>query len=379
MAVKILVVDDDLDTLRLVGLTMERQGFEIISASSGQQALYLAKAEKPDLILLDLMMPDIDGIEVARRLRADPQAQNVFIIMFTARGQTEDKLEGFDAGADDYLTKPVQPRELLAHIRAVLKRAERTKAVPKIELRDKGHLFCVLAAKGGVGVTTVALNLGLTLRSLTKETVIVSDFRPGCGMMALELGYSTSQNLNRFFDRQPSEINPNNLEQELIEHSTGTRFLLSSPRPQDAKYLDSVDVFVEISKNLPYLARYVVLDLGVGLTSLNEKVVRSCEKTLLVMEPVPQTIFQTKALMEHLIENGIREERIIPVLVNRLRAGMQLTLGQVKDQLGRNALVFFTSDPELAYQAVVSKTPMVLRQPGGTTAKQFVNLAEQLI
>src|SRR4030042_4271034 len=109
MPEKILVVDDDVDTLRLVGLMLERQGYEIVAANSGQQALALVLTERPDLILLDLMMPDIDGVEVCRRLRASPETKDILIIMFTAKSQTDDKVEGFDAGADDYLTKPTQP------------------------------------------------------------------------------------------------------------------------------------------------------------------------------------------------------------------------------------------------------------------------------
>ena len=106
MAEKILVVDDDIDTLRLVGLMLQRQGYQIVAASNGQQALQMAHAEKPDLILLDVMMPDMDGYEVTRRLRADTQTNTIPIIMFTAKTQVDDKVTGFEAGADDYLAKP---------------------------------------------------------------------------------------------------------------------------------------------------------------------------------------------------------------------------------------------------------------------------------
>ena len=152
MAEKILIVDDDIDTLRMVGMLLERQGYSIVAASSGQQGLALAKSEKPNLILLDLMMPDIDGIEVARQLRDDPETQRILIIMFTAKGQMEDKLEGFDAGADDYMVKPTQPKELLAHVRAVLKRASGAPAIPAKSYTHRGHVVGMIAAKGGVGV-----------------------------------------------------------------------------------------------------------------------------------------------------------------------------------------------------------------------------------
>ncbi|RPI97270.1 MAG: response regulator, partial [Chloroflexi bacterium] len=125
MPEKILIVDDDVDTLRLVGLMLQRQGYQIVAANNGHQALTMAQSEKPDLILLDVMMPDMDGYEVTRRLRGSATTSSIPIIMFTAKSQVDDKVTGFDVGADDYLTKPTQPRELFAHVKAVLARGRK--------------------------------------------------------------------------------------------------------------------------------------------------------------------------------------------------------------------------------------------------------------
>jgi DNA-binding response OmpR family regulator len=123
MAEKILIVDDDIDTLKLVGLMLQKQGFQIIAATDGIQGLAQADAEDPDLILLDVMMPEMDGYEVAKRLRANPKTANTPILMFTAKTQLDDKVTGFEAGADDYLTKPTHPTELTAHVKALLARS----------------------------------------------------------------------------------------------------------------------------------------------------------------------------------------------------------------------------------------------------------------
>ncbi len=120
MPQKILIADDDVETLRLIGLMLQRQGFEIAAATNGAQALEMAQTASPDLIILDVMMPDVDGYQVTRQLRQDAATAEIPILMFTAKSQLEDKLEGFDAGADDYLTKPTQPRELIAHINKLL-------------------------------------------------------------------------------------------------------------------------------------------------------------------------------------------------------------------------------------------------------------------
>jgi len=120
MPEKVLIVDDDVETLRLVGLMLQRQGYEIIAANNGAQAIVMAQSAQPDLIVLDVMMPDMDGFQVTHTLRNNPDTALVPILMFTAKSQVDDKVAGYDAGVDDYLTKPVHPAELVAHIKASL-------------------------------------------------------------------------------------------------------------------------------------------------------------------------------------------------------------------------------------------------------------------
>ena len=122
MSEKILIIDDDLDTLRLVGLMLQRQGYQISAATNGQQGLEKAFEEDPDLILLDVMMPDMDGYEVTRRLRQNPSTLETPILMFTAKTQLDDKVIGYEVGANDYLTKPTHPSELQARVKTLLSR-----------------------------------------------------------------------------------------------------------------------------------------------------------------------------------------------------------------------------------------------------------------
>ncbi len=116
---RVLVVDDDVRTLELVKLYLNRDGYRVLSAYDGIEALRLAREAHPDLIVLDLMLPGIDGLEICRTLRAESE---VPIIMLTARTTDEDKLRGLELGADDYVTKPFSPRELAARVRVVLRR-----------------------------------------------------------------------------------------------------------------------------------------------------------------------------------------------------------------------------------------------------------------
>ena len=118
---KVLIVDDDRKTVAAIKLYLEHEGYETLIVYDGQAALRQARAEQPDLIVLDLMLPHVNGLDVCRALRADSR---VPIIMLTARAAEDDKLRGLDLGADDYVTKPFSPRELVARVRAVLRRIE---------------------------------------------------------------------------------------------------------------------------------------------------------------------------------------------------------------------------------------------------------------
>ena len=119
---KILVVDDEEDILELVRHHMNREGYEVRCAASGEQALQAATAESVDLIILDLMLPGIDGLEVARRLKNDTRTQHIPILMLTAKGEESDVVTGLELGADDYVTKPFSPRILVARARASIRR-----------------------------------------------------------------------------------------------------------------------------------------------------------------------------------------------------------------------------------------------------------------
>ena len=378
MPEKILLVDDDMDTLRLVGLMLQRQSYEVRVASSGQQALGMVQAEIPDLILLDIMMPEMDGYEVARRLRSDPVTSEIPIIMFTAKTQVDDKVMGFEAGADDYLTKPTQPRELFAHMKAVLSRSGKSRSAAVTPSGEPGYMIGVLAAKGGLGVSTLALNLAVTLLESYKKEVLVADFRPGQGTIGLELGLTETDGLNRLLRRKPAEITRREVEAEIISHPSGLRLLLSSSHPADARLLNAVSCYESIIQQLPLFSRYVVVDLGPSLTPVTSKIIKSFNELIIVVEPIPNTILLTTALLNDLAAGGSSEAKITVVLVNRIRSGVHLSWSQVQEQLGRTISVIFTPAPELAYQASINNKPLIKQQVDSLSSQQFAKLAERI-
>lgn len=131
MTKTILVVDDDLATLKLVGLVLDQKGYDVVTARSGEEGLERARLQDPDLILLDVMMPGMNGYEVVQHLRADAETARVPILMLTAKSDLDDQITGFEVGADDYLTKPFHREELVSRVESVLRLAERRRAPPQ--------------------------------------------------------------------------------------------------------------------------------------------------------------------------------------------------------------------------------------------------------
>jgi len=130
---KIVVIEDETDILEVIAYNLKREGYEVVTSTSGEDGLEKIEKTKPNLVVLDLMLPEVDGIELCRKLKADPVTQGIPVIMVTAKGEESDVVLGLGVGADDYVTKPFSPRELTARVKAVLRRSKGRAEVDKGE------------------------------------------------------------------------------------------------------------------------------------------------------------------------------------------------------------------------------------------------------
>jgi len=130
--VVILLVDDEPDILEIVGYNLTEEGYQVVTATNGLEAIEVAKSRKPQLIILDVMMPEMDGIEACEKLRKLPELENTVITFLTARGEDYSQVAGFDAGADDYITKPIRPKVLVSKVGALLRRFDKESSSNKV-------------------------------------------------------------------------------------------------------------------------------------------------------------------------------------------------------------------------------------------------------
>src|SRR4030095_13745914 len=173
---RILVIDDEPINHQLVGRALVSLQAEIHFAQDGKSGISQARNLKPDIIITDVMMPDINGYEVTRILRREPQFAGIPVLVLTAQSGLEDKLKSFEVGADDHLTKPFEPAELLVRVTSLLRRVEAVKS-SRVEAHsgEGARMIAVHSLRGGTGSSTLAVNLGVALTSLWREPALLLD------------------------------------------------------------------------------------------------------------------------------------------------------------------------------------------------------------
>jgi DNA-binding response OmpR family regulator len=381
---RILIADDDVDALRLVGMMLERQGYEILAAANGQQALLKAIEAQPDLIILDVMMPDMDGYQVAGQLRSHPATDAIPILMFSAKTGVNDKIAGFQAGADDYVTKPIRPKDLATRVETLLER----RADGDAEF-DEGHLIGFLPTKGGSGTSTLALNTAIEMCKMypDKRNALI-ELQPGRGTLAVQLGVGKTQEdgPGGYRHRLPdllklplSYITEKSLVSQLTQHASGLRVLLASDEPigtgpeLNKRYLRTI---------LQYLSHahdYLVLDLPSDLSAPYREALGLCESILMTVEPNQIGVTLAQRMLEGLDNVGVGSQKVRVILLHRVPALGTLSRNMIEQTLHRDMIASIPPMPDLAVESAQNGRPMVDIQPQSLIAQQVRRIVQSVV
>ncbi len=316
MATRILFVDDNKDTLFYIQFMLQRRGYEVVTAASGLEALQMAKREPPDLFLLDVLMPKMNGFEVTQAIRADPQLRHLPIILFSAATTAEHKTRGFEVGADDYLTKPILNDELDNRIQAALLLAT-VREQPLEELVEpavthRGRVFGCWGSKGGVGTTTLVVNTAVALAQQLK--VIVCDLNVGLGSMVLQLGLQVSAVSHSPWTVPPRDLTQELVQEALVRYVDQMHLLLM---PEGERWTPTVPAVDAVLGHLRALADVVVLDLGAGVTPDKMPILHCCDHVVLVSGADRVASALAEYALEEAADLRIPRERISVVMVQR--------------------------------------------------------------
>lgn len=248
----ILVIDDDQGVLQLVRLILSHEGHQVLVAADGFQGLKIARQQRPDLILLDLMLPGIDGFEVCSRLRQDSSTANVPVLIVSAKSQDTDRLAGAKVGANGYLTKPYQRSELLAQIEVFLSNSlspsmtAPSVTAPSVTATSTGAIVTLIGARESEAITRVVVNAAVALAE-TGARVTLVDLRPFSIEQSLQLGLIPRVD-PLGLNQAGSTVVPYD---ELAAHSSGLRLLNNLEGSGEAGQLTAADVSVVLDDLLP--------------------------------------------------------------------------------------------------------------------------------
>ncbi len=361
---KILVVDDDLELQRLLRMMLELSGFEVITASSGVEALTKVRTERPDLILLDVMMPEMDGYETCRRLRRLPESAHIPIVMLSAADQVDDKVKGLRVGADDYITKPVDSRELIARIEAHLRPAAIQVA----------YMVGVLGCKSGVGTTVLAINLAVGLAQAVGKEVILLDWHLPMGDVGTILNLEISHTLDAVIS-SIEELDDQLVDQIMVRHSSGVR-VLSASWALDTSTLspDSLEPVLDIiSKE----ADYVIIDAGWASDTTRVLPLEIVDEVLFLVTPELPALRRAAVYLEWEKKRVVFGERL-HLVINRAGISGGISVREVEALLQKKARARLPDDPELVLDSINQGVPLVQHAPRSSLTRSIIRLAQEI-
>lgn len=371
MSAKILIVDDDPELLRLIGFALHRAGYRTIAAVNAEEALKKVSSEEPDLVILDVMLPGVSGIDICRQLRSQAPTQVLPIIMLSARVQVNEKIEGLEAGADDYLTKPINPKEMVARVASLLQRTERLRSAP---LPPPGTLIAVLGAKGGVGVTTIALNLAVAL-SHGGATIAAVELHPHYGTFAVHLGNVPPESLEELAAMPASDVDERAVRNRLIADAGGID-VLYGPFNNQARVDISPEQVEALIGALKKLADIVVLDLPNDLSPATEAALRLSDQVLHVTRPEEDSLASGRKRLDMIKSWGIGRGMIDTIVVNHVPLAMGINIQKAEQQLGSRIVSVIPPAADACALAYKRGRPLIITQPNSLAAAKIRELAD---
>ena len=359
---KILVVDDDLRLQRLMELSLQRAGYQIIAATTGEEGVEKVRTEKPDLVLMDVLMPGIDGFETTRRIRQLPEGRHLPIIFLSALDEMDAKVRALRGGGSDYVTKPVKVGELLARIEVQL----------RPEVSAPGQLITVFGSKAGVGTTTLAVNLALALRRVSQKDILLVDWQRPLGDIAFFLGLPEMR-MMEFLLPYISDLGKQSFTKVrqvftnvLKEYVPGVRVVLGATDPNSARQMTrkALDNMLEIAL---IEADYILVDAGSFFSWADPPLIgKGGGINLCVLMPDPMSIkravraMDTVNVVDHdfwLILNRYGTPDIPPKRIeSHLGTSLKGCVPDEGDQATRalnEGLPLYTSDPSSCFSRAI--------------------------
>jgi pilus assembly protein CpaE len=366
---QILCVDDEERVLTLITTFLERSGYKVRVARDGLEALRAIEQDLPDLVLTDVNMPNMNGLELSRWLRTRRTTARIPILILSALDQPHDVLSGYAEGADEYVAKPVELTILRAKVESLLKRRGVAHSAA-----STGKVVVFLRAKGGVGATTIAVNGAIALAEASNRTVALLDLDPQIGSVPMYLGLQPPGTLADLSEQPVSEADDRVLEGFLATHGSGVQMIAACDVPERQKFV-TVPAVQQAADWLRARSAYVLVDTGLSLSEANLAVFDVADLVCVVTSGSPTSLLATAHQLDLLSKLGQAPDRQILIL-NRISMH-GASYEQVAGRLNRVPDVVVTHS-ELFDDASARGLPLLVSHPENTSCQDLRALAETI-
>jgi DNA-binding response OmpR family regulator len=364
---KILVVDDDPAGQRLIKYMLSPEGYEVVTASNGISGLQMATQQSPDLVILDIMLPGLDGFEVCRRLREGSNTGNISIVMLSGKAQESDRDTGLKMGADAYLIKPVDRQELLETVNSLVH------VKTEITKQRHGKIITLIGARGGVGTSTITTNISVAL-ARKGHSILIVDLSPSFSTLADMMGLTIEQSAAGLFKGTGGVISPSMIKELIVDHSSGVKLLWADVFPEEYGSLtrENVDTLMRETGNL---VDFVIVDLPASPSDHAVAALTAADTVVIVSGATTEALERLNISVRRLSRFGINDDKIKLILVDK------------SGNANLNSSSFIGDIPVLGFihhcdsectEAEAKNTPVIINTPLSKMAEDIDKIAAQL-
>ncbi|HVD51983.1 MAG TPA: response regulator [Candidatus Udaeobacter sp.] len=369
---RVLFVDDEEQIRKLLSTWLTRHGYEVTVANDGWEALKAIRTKAPDLVITDVNMPNMNGLELTRRLRADHRTARIPVIMLSARKQADDVLTGYAEGADEYIPKPVEMAVLAAKVEVLIRRFATTRGASAA--KRGGNVVLFVHGKGGVGCTTLAVNAAVALAATTIYRVTLLDLNLEFGNAPMLMNLTSGRTLADLAEDAHEQLDDATFGTYLEQDRSGVRVLAGSDVPERAE-LVTVPAVQQAIDHLQKQSDYVVIDAPASFSQQVLAALDVADAAVVVTSAHLPSLKATKQALEVLEKLSYPQERTVLVVNRTSAAGVEM------DHVAR----FFNRKPDIVVpytqacdDAADRGRPLTVLHPDSAASKVIRDLAARI-
>ena len=368
---KILIIDDDPVIRKLVSGILTKEKYLVFEAANGKEGLSQFSTTPADLVISDVLMPEMDGYELCEKIRSAPNGKTVPIILLTGLDSVEQKIKGFEVGADEYIVKPFEPQEFLVRVAALLRRVQVLHQ--EATSQRKAKTIAVFSLRGGSGVSTIAANMAVGLSQIWQEPTALVDLALVAGQSALLLNQPLKNTWSDIANTPIEEIDDQLVLSALLSHESGLKTLASPKRPEDGESV-TPELVSRVLSILQQLNEYLIIDLPHNFTGTTLAGLDIADQIILVIQPEIASLRAAAIALDTFSTLGYSLD-IVNIILNWTFPKLGITNDDIEKYIKRGIYITFPYATEVLIEGINFGKPPVFSHPDEPMGAIFEDLA----